>query len=145
MIPSVAGLSDYSYTDNDEDLTIGTSYPYSVRAVDAGAFLSDAAATTCTPEDRKKPGKIGTLAITLQDGAYGVDLQWAEGEDEDIAGYNVYKCEVNTSATTECTEKDDYTTGGYNEMINGSLITAGGDLKISSTNFPQTDTEFCSS
>ncbi len=140
----------YSYTDNDTTtLELGGGpYTYRIKALDAGGNQSTAAGDgsdtdTCTPEDLKKPGKISSLSVTLKSGIYGVDLSWEQGEDEDLAGYNVYKCEVSTSEQTDCQTKDDYLTGGYNEKINSSMIDNSGTLEVDSENFPQTDTMFC--
>ncbi len=139
----------YSYTDKSDYLeTGGGPYTYRVKSLDAGSNQSAPApdggdSAYCTPEDLKKPAKIDSMSITYKSDIYGVDLSWEPGADDDIAGYNVYKCEVTTSELVDCQTKDDYLTGGYNEKINTSLIAPNEPLQISTENFPQSDATFC--
>lgn len=154
LIPSLAGMQayEYSFTDETDYLELGGGpYEYSVRAVDVAGNMSapspsGADTALCTPYDLEKPAPVDSLVVRLKPDAYGVDLSWEKGDNAGLeagGGYNVYKCEVDSVSSIDCMDESDFTSGGYSEKINSSLIPHDAALELSSTDFPQENTEFC--
>jgi hypothetical protein len=86
----------------DSRFLYGTPYVYTVRSVaQFGADLVesvDSAPVIVTPRDVFPPGAPASLEITIvpatpQTSAY-VELSWAIGSEADLAGYSVYRSDV---------------------------------------------------
>lgn len=115
----------YSYTDTSSTLSIGAMYTYKVVAEDRGANQLTSATADCVPQDLKAPSKVSSLLVTIQSGVLGVDMDWNDIADADLAGYDVYacKCDQALGADADCITKDGSNGGGGFTKMNPSRLT----------------------
>jgi pectin methylesterase-like acyl-CoA thioesterase len=74
----------------DRTASNGTSYTYAVTAVDqAGNESLQSTAVTATPADVTAP--MAPKSLTATGSSTGVDLDWADNTEADLAGYVVYR------------------------------------------------------
>jgi hypothetical protein len=84
----------------DTDFEFGETYVYLVRTVveaDGGAVESESAPAIVTPKDTFPPAAPqGVTAAVLEESAAApvVDLSWSISPENDVAGYRVYRSEV---------------------------------------------------
>src|SRR5699024_3612551 len=82
----------------DSDVKNGTAYSYTVAAVDeAGNASKESDPKTATPKDTTEPAAPTGLKATAGDAA--IDLTWEPNDEEDVAGYNVYRAESDDVST----------------------------------------------
>ncbi|OPY70515.1 MAG: Amylopullulanase precursor [Syntrophorhabdaceae bacterium PtaU1.Bin034] len=83
-------LSSSSFTDGN--LRNGTQYKYEVRAVRIEnniPYEGEGTAASATPRDMTPPEPPRGLVLSKKDG--GVFLSWTANDENDVAGYNVYR------------------------------------------------------
>lgn len=83
-----AALEEITY--RDETVDNGTTYSYTVTAIDTSDNESAASAPAgATPEDRTPPAAPGGLQAEGNPGV--VNLDWDDNSEPDLAGYNLYR------------------------------------------------------
>jgi len=117
----------YSFVDDSgtetEPLVNGSTYEYSVRAIDFGDNRSDWATANCVPEDKKAPAQVDSLSIsrgTSDCTNVKIKASWEPCRDDDVAGYNLYACIKYEGI--DCETKNGSNGGNGFSKLNGGLI-----------------------
>ena len=119
------GLTEYSFPD-PATLELGTSYSYTVTAIDLGENTAESSSSTCVPEDLDAPSQISSVIASNISGKLGVSLEWQASSESDLAGYNIYYC-PQTNPLVDCRAEGEFT------AMNSSLSPSTNYSKDSTT------------
>jgi fibronectin type 3 domain-containing protein len=130
---AAVGGSTLSYTDTG--LVNGTTYSYTVRAVDAaGNVSSDSSTATATPQaspDIMAPAAPTGLTATAGDAQ--VSLDWADGSESDLDHYNVYRDGTQVASPTASNYTDSGLTNGTSYSYQVTAVDHAGNESAKSS------------